>query len=1474
MLDLEHAKSASPQIFVFTAKSKTSVLAIIENIRKWASGRRVDRENYLQDLAYTLAIRRTIMSHRATLVASTHEEFINSMNGLRVTKATPNFRVSFLFTGQGAQWFAMGRELLHTRIFGASLDKSEKILNRLGTSWNLLSELQQDKSASRINQSEISQPATTAIQIALVDLMRCLSITPDAVLGHSSGEIAAAYAAGFLTQETALEISYHRSFISSWCREVIKQKGAMLAVGLGEDEVSAYLSQIQHGTAVIACANSPASTTISGDEVAIAELQYALDNSSIFNRKLKVDTAYHSHHMKCVAHRYLQSLERIRANTSHSSIKFFSSVTGEEKLSDFGASYWVDNLISKVRYGDALQRLVISQNSMSSSTQLFVELGPHAALQGPTRQSINYLNMDSLKHSYFPSLVRDRDAQRTILELTGKLFEQGYRVDLESANSLGKSMWSQSSNVIHDLPPYSWDRNKYWHESRLSREYRLRPHPYHDLLGLRLIGSNLLEPIWRNILGVDAMPWLQEHIIDNFALFPGSGYLCMAIEAMRQIIQDRRITGVINKFVLREISFSKALVIPDSPAKVEVQLSLRSSSGPGDKNSTPWEEFCITALSQDGRTWNEHCRGSIMVEFGSNPSDIEVFPDDGLAEIATRHEEKLAMIAAQEQLKRMTNSCFQDLESASLYRELRENGIDYGSNFATIQRLRIGKCQAVGTVVIPDVANTMPSCFMQPHVIHPATFDALMHIVLPLYRRHCSPGPVMLTSIGEVTVSANVSNTPSRELLVACDLTPAGPRSGRVDVSVFQNMSQLEPAPVISLSHEEFRGIGEGRVADKDLNSLHDMTYHLDWTLSEIAIHNTPRPLRPIRIASDSASAFQTGFAGEIFSEFTAKGLRSSHLPLASIQGDDSHTYLIINDGSSPLLTCSSTHRFQEIVSLFKNADSILWISVKEDLSAVKSPDTTLIQGLARVARQENDNLKLITLDVQSSIDDFSVFVDSVTGILGWFSPTKEQSVIENEFVYNQGKLYVPRLMPAKRFSRSGEQATMTAPFHQINRPLKLHVKTPGLLESLIFVDVEPILSPLAPHEMEIKVYAHAVNQNDVAVALGRKTSSMIGECAGIIAAMGSEAATRFQLGDRVFGWGSSTSYGSNIRVNHNLMHKLPSSLSFVEGASLSYAFETAYFALIEVAHLQRSQTVLIHSATGGVAQAAIMIAQHIGAKIFATVSSASKRQLLMERFDIPGSSISSNRSRTYKKTILRITHGKGVDVVLNSGEVLPETWACIAKFGTLVNIGRPEGHLSLKEIAGNVTYATVDMALMAQHQPGKIGQILGNVMSMFEAGHLQLIHPIVTMPMSDIADAFRLIQYRKHTGKVVLAADEATSVKQISADAPALELNNDGTYIIATSGEDSVVGIICRFMISRGAKHIAILLPTRDSHHRETALRGQLQSMGAKIDILLCDIDHRGKVESMIAGLKAKKYSIKGVVQIGSSSLVSFSTF
>ncbi|KAK2011526.1 beta-ketoacyl synthase domain-containing protein [Colletotrichum eremochloae] len=1653
----------NPQLFVLSARSEASLQTMVSNLRGWVSSH--EDVSSLSDLAYTLSTRRSELHFRFSAAASSHEELLGLLGQKpRITRAVTSFRSVFLFTGQGAQWHAMGLELTRDQpIFKESMLRSERILKQLGAEWNLIEELSRDEGSSRVGQAEISQPSTTAIQIALVDLLKSYHVFPDLVLGHSSGEIAAGYAAEALDHETALEISYRRGFMSQACARVISGGGAMMAVGLGEEDVKKYIDRTRTGIVCVACVNSPVSTTISGDESAIDELKQILDDDSIFNRKLKVDTAYHSHHMKKVAAEYLESIAHIKARTPNPAVKFYSSVLVAHKTGDFDAQYWVDNLVSPVRFGNALELLCRKElaDIEPAPLTLFTEIGPHGALAGPVRQTIKALDLSGFKSNYLPTLTRGRDATISLLETAGKLFEFGYPVSLQA--TLGAQGVTKPATLVDDLAPYPWDHStNYLYESSLSKQHRFRAHPPHDLLGLRVTGTTNQEPTWRNLLGVESLPWLRDHVVDGFAIFPASGYLSMAIEAVRQITIDRQVQGVISQIHLKNITFSKSIIIPERrtdglTSDVEVLLTLRPVRHLTDRT---WESFRIMALSPED-VWHEHCAGHIMVELASKEDEVE-----GL------REENMAISSRLKHLQDIMDACDTQMSGDQLYKNFTDNGNVYGPTFAGINSAKLGPRGAIAEITVPDVKSMMPRKYQQEHIIHPASLDIVFQPGIPLYRRTIGNGPVMPTSIDELSIKCNISSKPGTKWTVATTVRQKGFRFASIDFAVFEEAAEGEPlVPVLDIRGGSLRGIGEAPVDEATLPFNRNMSYALRWqpdvdffpvqkggqlpllleylellafkqpymkilevgsgTEGDVALplfraldrpegllldryrycypssHNeslgqfkslldrwadrvdyktlditkdlaqqglqegaydliiashalngasfideslaswrkllSPRgrvvlgslpvedgqqdiaisaeddwharlehhgfkgvlpdhddpPARPqmivatavdaqpsaredfpsVRIVCQSRADDQFGsLADAILSRVRSEGFPCSLDDWSSKEVDVEAIHIVLDDAADPILASPTADKFAQIVSLVTRAKSILWVSCQASGADVHNPVKGMINGLARVVRRENAGMRFVTVDVQDDILlSPETLVSQLSAIINrsFATPVSATRSDEDEYTFSDGQLLIPRVHADAKFDDWAKrsiyaQSIETGPFQQADRPLKLEVETPGLLSSLRFVDDETPSKPLGPFELELEAKAYGVNFKDVFIAMGQMVPgvTMAGECAGVVRKVGSAFADKFSVGDRVCGIFAEP-FSSHARVDGNFSCHLPETMPFSVGASIPVIFCTAYHCIVEVARLQRGESILIHAASGGVGQAAIQLAQKIGAEIFCTVGSNAKRQLLIDTFNIPPDHIFSSRLRTFKQGILRLTRDRGVDCVLNSlsGESLHDSFAVLAPLGTFVEIGKSDiyrkNEISMIPFDNSVTFAAVDLTVFARLKPAKLGELLVKVMSLFEDGTLHAVAPITEMPMTNIEEAFRLIQSRKHTGKVVLVSDHETLVKRTVARPRPLCLLKDGTYVIS-GGLGDLGRRTAKFLAAHGAGHVVTLSRRKLQEEDQKALEADLRALGAELHIIRCDVTDRESVFSAAAECSANLPPVRGVVHAG----------
>ena len=507
-------------ILPLSASSQTALRTKIVNISdEIQRGRRFD----LGDLTYTLANRRSMLTERGFVFASqTTMKADFTIENLaapeRVGKSV--LPICFVFTGQGSQWPEMGKELFaRYPQYKMTIEYLDKVLRSLpeAPQWTLQEALCEKPLASRVGEVEQSQPLCTAVQIGLVKLLRDWGVKPSATLGHSSGEIAAAYTAGMLTAAQAITIAYYRGHVVS----SLNMKGTMLVAGISAASASKMIKERSLTEEVtIACINSPENVTFSGTSVGISKCFAVLQEKKLFVRKLHTgDRAYHSHMMKVVGVEYENLLNWRLYDLSQSAedaaekretVPMFSSVGGDaEHLAYFsGASntsvnpeYWRRNLELPVHFLGAMT------NMIASGKHHIIEVGPHSALQLPIKQIWTSLGVPEGLIPYDHTLVRGKDSEECLKTLAGRLYLRGHRLDFLKVNGMEPSAF-----LLYDLPPYPWHYNQLlWNEPRSSINYRNRQYPRHELLGASILAQNGLEHTWVNKLKLNEVPWLEDH---------------------------------------------------------------------------------------------------------------------------------------------------------------------------------------------------------------------------------------------------------------------------------------------------------------------------------------------------------------------------------------------------------------------------------------------------------------------------------------------------------------------------------------------------------------------------------------------------------------------------------------------------------------------------------------------------------------------------------------------------------------------------------------------------------------------------------------------------------------------------------------------------------------------------------------------------------------------------------------------------
>ncbi|CEI65620.1 Compactin diketide synthase mokB [Fusarium venenatum] len=619
--------TTSPQLLVFSANGADSLRQMITNYEEYAE----KNPEKVDDLAFTLGHKREYLPHRAFAIASP----LGPLTVSPPSKVGNKPNIVMVFTGQGAQWPQMGRELMYSSQFPtfrqtiAALDAHLQSLED-GPDWTIEEELQKPPKTSRLSSAELSQPLCTAMQVALVDTLASVGVRAEAVVGHSSGEVAGAYAAGAITAKEAITIAFYRGLVTK--RQT--KPGSMAAIGMGAGDVEQYL---QSGV-VIACENSPSSVTIAGDTEAVESTIEVIKASKpdAMARLLQVDMAYHSHHMKEIGDDYF-ALMQDKISPKKPTKLFYSSVTGNTltESHQFGPRYWQTNMESRVRFSPAISE-IINQGTIKNA--LFLEVGPHSALAGPLRQ---IQAQCSSSFPYVSVLTRHKNDVECFLSCAGSLFNLNARVDLTKVIAKG--------TVLPDLPRYPWNHSeRHWYESRLTNEWRHREHKYHDLLGIRVPESTDSNILFRNLFHLDNAPWIRDHMVGDDIIFPFAGYAGMIGEAIRQL------THVDEGFKLRAVRVSTALVLTKGKP-VEIMSTIRRKRLTDSLDSEWWE---FTIASYNGTSWTKHCSGE-----------------------TTSQSDKLATTGKQEPFLRK-------VDIGRCYESLAKSGLNFGPDFQRLGEIR------------------------------------------------------------------------------------------------------------------------------------------------------------------------------------------------------------------------------------------------------------------------------------------------------------------------------------------------------------------------------------------------------------------------------------------------------------------------------------------------------------------------------------------------------------------------------------------------------------------------------------------------------------------------------------------------------------------------------------------------------------------------------------------------------------------
>ena len=1354
---LASAPAAPPQILLLPL-SGHSPEALRQLARRWLEVLATPVD--LLDLVHSAGRGRSHHPHRLALLGQEPAALAAGLGAYLEGKAHPALlsgplrpaaavpKVVFVFPGQGSQWLGMGRELLGREpVFRQALQECDAAI-RAESGWSLLEELQAPEQDSRLAHIEVVQPVLFAMQVALSALWRSWGVEPDAVVGHSMGEIAAAQVAGALSLPAAVTVICRRSQL---LRRVSGQ-GAMAVVDLSMEEAEERLGGLSDRLSV-AVSNSPRSTVLSGQPRALESLLAELEEEGIFCRRIKVDVASHSPQMDPLQPDLLEALSQVRSQTAR--VPIYSTVTTHScDGSDFDAAYWVRNLRAPVQFAAAVRR------SLADGHRLFVEISPHPILL-PALESM----LSDPAQRAVASLRREMPERACLLESLGRLYCQGYPLDWKSLGPAGRKV---------SLPSYPWQRRRYWLEAGAAPPVAaVEGHP---LLGP---GCELCDQpgvrVWESRIDVQRLPWLADHRVEQAVVFPAAALLEMALGA----------AGA-GPCRLQDFRFPAALLL-ESPRQLQL---LRREQG---RHGSAGLRVC--AREQDG-SWTLHAEGQLAP---ARPPQ----PREDLATIQGR--------------------CPEHESGSTAYARLAAQGLPYGAAFQGIEELWRGSSETLGRIRAGS-----PGSFVIPPTLLDACFQLLLQVVPDL------PGgpyvPVGLEAL-------NFYRSPGSEVFCHARLESleGGRLCGHLAVAdpagelLFEVMGLSCQALSMPVSHAPFlRPLWEAQPLPA-LGERGPGGWLLMGAADSLAAALRERGQEALVVEPGQLAAACRHWAahpswrGVVYLEEARDGV-----------------------GLDLERQVESCWHFLETVRTLSQtmgrAHPRLWLVTRGP-----ALQHAALLGLARTVAMEHPELRCSRLDLCPHSPPLQGLLQELLA-----------DSSEEELALRGGQRYVARL------GRVSREELGDALLPRAGRDFQVQVDSPGRLDGC-GLRAARVGAP-GPGQVSIEVEVAGLNFKDVLTTLGLvpphalQGPPVLGlECAGRVAALG-PGVEGLQLGQAVVAVALGA-LASRVNTPAALVVPMPPATSAQDAATLPIVHLTAYYALHQLARLQPGERVLIHSAAGGVGQAAIQWAQHVGAEIYASAGSPAKRELLRH---MGVQHVSDSRSADFVKDILEWTQGggnEGVDVVLNSlaGPLMEDSLKLLRDHGRFIELGLRDSlansTLGLRPFLRNLSFSLVDLAAMIRERPAQVGALLREVMAWVEKGVLRPL-PCRVYPLSALAEALNDMAQGKHTGKLLVSLDDAGARVRMPADA---SLDARASYLI--SGGVGGLGLsVARWMVGRGARHL-LLLSRRGAGPEALLALQEMRAAGAEVEVACADVADRPQLQAVLGCWREAHTPVRGVV-------------
>lgn len=1283
----------------------------------------------------------------------------------------------FVFTGMGPQWPGMGLELVDREPVFRQEATVIDLEFRSRSGWSILDEMRRDKASSRMHEAEVAQPANFLLQAGLAALLRSWGVVPTAIVGHSAGEVAAAYVAGVHDLRDAVRVIYHRSRLQQQATGM----GRLLAVGLGVDGARVLIAG--RGNAVaIAAHNGPSSVALSGSTAVLDEIATGLEREAVFNRFVHGQVPYHSPHMDALKPQLRAALADVRSHAT--AVPLYSSVTARlVENAPFDAEYWCDNIREPVLFAETVDGMLAQGHTT------FLEIGPHPVLGAPIK---DVLRQHGIEGEVIACLRRGEPEGATLRAAVAALYVGGHAVDWQGLSG------GAARRV--KLPTYPWQRERLWFaESPESIAYRRGPVD-HPLLGTRVMDP---EPGWEAELASSALVYLQDHTVDKTIVFPGTGYveLGLAIHCALDAAKSA---------VVEDLEFRQALVITPG-----AQQFLRS------RFNERTREYSVYSRSDDDKVeWTLHARGRIAAVPSLAPKQV------ALDEVRQRCSEEVPRETLYERLADLGlqyGPSFQRIER--LWRAggeaiARLTPLDASdlTRYRLHPTLTDGSIQCLVAAVRADRAETHPYL---PVSIRRVAWSGRTSTSWWSHVQLIEQSETVLE--GNVVLCDDQGNVLAELLGVRCQaLASEQSRGGFAQWTYRPEWVQAErPAHA--------PGASRWLLFSDDSGYGHSLASQMRAVNAGLTVDIISR--QAMAMGSESLSNASARFS-QVVSEMAGIERVVYLWPL-----DESDPGA---DPSQADCVVDFMQLVQAIVQRAESALPRLYVVTKGaqsvDGESVSGLAQTPVIGLARTVLTEYPDMRCTVIDLDSASTPRDAA--ELASELLCDSPETEAALRRTgRYTYRLARFSVeqpalegslePTLaaVDAERFhlqiGKPGRLSTLK--FHEIRRqpPQRGEVEIQVLAAGLNFKDVLKATGFLPAAAVERTFHLHGLGM----------------EASGLISAVG-EGIDGYRPGDAVV-MSAANSFSSHVTVPVDRLFAVRKldAMSFVEAASVPVTFMTAYYALHELARLRPGETVLIHAAAGGVGLAALQVARWLGATVIATAGSPDKRAYV---HSLGVEHVLNSRTLDFADEVMALTGGRGVDVVLNSlaGEALRASFSIVAPLGRFIEIGKRDivenNLLPMLAFNRNLSLIAIDLDRIMAEQPDRIRDLFSDVWERFRAGDFTPT-PIEVFPANRVADAFRHMAESKQIGKIVISFEDLDGLSVVpQARAKAL-LHADASYMI-TGGCGGFGLEVAKWMVSEGARHL--VLTGRTGAHTSRAQHIIQVLAGQGVDVKVCATD------------------------------------